>query len=160
MNVCTWVTSMDLIEHCRLTSFNWFLVSELNNCFTAIPTKTPCRFIYCSVQVCTKGQVIHIVNKTLVNEVILDTWIISLHSTWFTQQIVVQLEKTFDAFSSFARHAFSNGTVVVRIISIPTCKDGAFFAIQCPMSNGNTSQMYQFRDCHIGPLMAHPRATS
>ncbi len=76
------------------------------------------------------------------------------------QQIVVQLEEMFDAFPTFASHAFSNGTVVERIISIPTCKDGTCFAIQCPMSNGNTNPMYQFRDSHIAPLMAHPRATS
>jgi hypothetical protein len=124
MNVCAWVTLMDVIEYRQLTSFGCFLVSESNNCFTAIPTNTPCRFIYRSVQVCTKGQIIHIVDKTLVNKVILGTWIISLHSMRFAQKIVVQLEETFDAFPTFASHAFSNGAVVTRIISIPMCKDG------------------------------------
>ncbi len=160
MNVCAGVTLMDVIEHGQLTSIGCFLVSESNNCFTAIPTKTPCRFIYRTVQVYMKGWVIHVVDKTLVNKVILGTWIISLHSMQFAQQIAVQLEEMFDAFPMFASHAFSNGTVVVRIISIPMCKDGTCFPIQCPMSNGNTSPMYQFRDCQIAPLMAHPRATS
>jgi hypothetical protein len=142
MNVCTLITSMDVIEHCQLTSFGCFLVSESNNCFMTIPTKTPCRFIYRTVQVCTKGQVIHVVDKTLVNKDILGTLIISLHSTRFAQQIVVQLEKMFDAFPTFASHAFSNDAVIAKIISIPTCKDGTCFAIQCPMLNGNTSPMY------------------
>jgi hypothetical protein len=60
------------------------------------------------------------VDETLVNIVILCTWIISLHSTRFAEQVVVQLKVAFDAFPTFDGHDISNGAVIARIVFIPT----------------------------------------